>query len=68
MVDEQRVTVTNRAWLFGFDVQAALAGLAVRLTGSLSAGTATRHATGDTDPGLRELLLMMKGSGAPQAL
>ncbi|MDB5095961.1 MAG: hypothetical protein JWM80_382 [Cyanobacteria bacterium RYN_339] len=62
LVDEKRVTVTNRAWLFGFDFQAALAGLAVRLTGALSAGTITRHAAGNEDPGLRELLMMMKGT------
>jgi hypothetical protein len=68
MVTEDRVAVSNRAWLFGFDLQAALAGLAVRFTGSLSAGTTTRHANTDADPGLRELLVMMKGGGRPLAL
>lgn len=62
MVEESTATVGQRTLMAGFDAGVTLGGQRVGLVGMLAAGKTRRRASDDADPGLRELLAIMKGT------
>ena len=62
LIEESHAVVRGRTLMFGLDAAASLGGEKVQLTGMVTAGKLHREATDDADPGLRELLALMKGT------
>lgn len=62
-VEETVVTVAGRQLAAGIDGGLSVGGHRVGLVGLFAGGKMKRHASDDGDPGLRELLAVLKGSG-----
>ncbi len=62
LVEESTATVGQRTLMAGFDAGVTLGGQRVGLVGLLAGGKMARSASDDADPGLRELLAVMKGT------